>query len=143
MRSTSFGNKIADFFRVKMKNEEKSGAKKAFLRSLSGAASGFINGFFGGGGGMVIVPMLEKVCSIREKSAHATALAVILPISLLSGFLSFNGLETDLVFLLVVTVGSAVGGVIGALFLKNARPKTINIAFYIVMIAAGVRLAFF
>ena len=92
---------------------------------------------------MIVVPMLKKFCRYEEKIAHATAISVILPISVLSGLLNVLSLKSSAVFLIVVTIGSAVGGVIGALFLKKAKPEIINIMFVIVMFAAGARLAFF
>ena len=49
-----------------------------------GALIGLINGFFGGGGGMVVVPLLNKMFGLEQKKAQATALFVILPISLVS-----------------------------------------------------------
>ena len=59
---------------------------KKFLKNaavaLLGGAVGFINGFFGGGGGMVLVPLLEKVLGCPVKKSHATAIAIILPVSL-------------------------------------------------------------
>ena len=51
---------------------------------ISSAAVGFVNGFFGGGGGMLLVPLLEKVLKCPVKKSHATAIAVILPISIAS-----------------------------------------------------------
>ena len=92
---------------------------------------------------MIVVPMLEKVFSRSEKIAHATAIAIILPITILSGFLSVFKFGCDRPVLTFVTVGSAVGGVIGALFLKKAKPTVINFLFLVLMAAAGVRLAFF
>ena len=41
--------------------------KQIFLLILSGAVIGFLNGFFGGGGGMVCVPILQRVLSLSSK----------------------------------------------------------------------------
>ena len=43
--------------------------------------------FFGGGGGMVCVPILQKVLFLESKQAHATAIAVIFPLSLIVSIL--------------------------------------------------------
>ena len=61
--------------------EEKS--IKNVQRVASGTAVGAANSLFGGGGGMIAVPLLQKT-GMSEKSAHATAILVILPVSLLS-----------------------------------------------------------
>ena len=36
---------------------------------LAGALAGFINGFFGAGGGMVLVPLLIWLCRLEDKAA--------------------------------------------------------------------------
>ncbi len=36
---------------------------------LAGAAAGLTNGFFGGGGGSVLVPMLTRVCGLDLSAA--------------------------------------------------------------------------
>ena len=73
--------------------------KRTEVKSIvCGAATGAANGLFGGGGGMIAVPLL-RAQGLEEKRAHATAIAVILPVSLLSfllyafrGFFGANGL---------------------------------------------------
>jgi uncharacterized membrane protein YfcA len=59
--------------------------KHHWLRySLSGAAAGVINGFFGAGGGMVLVPMLIRFCGLEDKEAFSSAIGIIFPICLIS-----------------------------------------------------------
>ena len=50
---------------------------------LKGAFIGFVNGFFGAGGGLAAVPLLMKM-GFERKLAHANAVAVILPITFVS-----------------------------------------------------------
>ena len=59
---------------------------KIFIHIVCGIIVGFLNGFFGGGGGMFCVPMLQKFCGYKDKQAHATTLCVILPLSIVSSF---------------------------------------------------------
>lgn len=58
--------------------------RKGKLR-LAGAAAGAVNGAFGGGGGMVMAPMLALWCGMEQKRALATCVGVILPLCVLSG----------------------------------------------------------
>ena len=51
---------------------------------LTGAVGGLINGLFGGGGGMAVVPLLTRWCAVEEKTAFATCVAVIFPLCVLS-----------------------------------------------------------
>ena len=54
--------------------------------ALAGGLSGIANGFFGGGGGSILVPLLTKVCRLDQRKSFATSVAVILPLcALISG----------------------------------------------------------
>ena len=125
-----------------MAKEDKLTGKKQFILILCGVLIGFINGFFGGGGGMICVPLLENVLHLNNKYSHATAIAVIFPISFVSAIIYiFSGtLQT----LPVVTVGSGVvlGGIIGSYFLKILPSKVVRIIFAIIMLLGGIRLLF-
>ena len=39
---------------------------------LAGAVTGAVNGFFGGGGGSILVPLLVGMCGVERKKAFAT-----------------------------------------------------------------------
>ena len=110
---------------------------------LCASAVGFVNGFFGGGGGMLLVPLLEKVMSCPIKKSHATAIAIILPISI-AGAITYiiNGFF-DLGATLSVSSGCVVGGIVGALLLKKLPSFVVGIIFSLVMIAVAVKLVFF
>ena len=58
-----------------------------FYAVLGGLAVGFANGFFGAGGGMLAVPVLTFIMGLEEKKAHATALLIILPLSIISSII--------------------------------------------------------
>ena len=51
---------------------------------ICGAAAGLINGFFGAGGGMVLVPMLIRFGKLEDKKAFSSAISIILPLCLVS-----------------------------------------------------------
>ena len=108
-----------------------------------GSLVGFVNGFFGGGGGMLCVPLLEKILGEETKKAHATAILIILPISIasavtyiVSGYFSAAGV-------LSVSGGVIAGGVAGALLLKKLPAFAVGIVFALMMIGVGARLVFF
>ena len=52
--------------------------------ALSGAAAGLVCGLFGAGGGMVLVPLLLRFCKLESRTVFASALSIMLPISLVS-----------------------------------------------------------
>lgn len=122
------------------KSIKDSKAKKNLLLVLTGALIGFVNGLLGGGGGMICVPILQKKLNLAPKHAHATAIAVIFPLSFVSSVIYvFNGsIKSDL--LLTIGLGVILGGIVGSLLLKFLPTKVVSIIFSILMIVAGVRL---
>lgn len=114
--------------------------KKKFLLLLSGAVIGMLNGFFGGGGGMVCVPILERVLNLDSKHSHATAIAVIFPLSLISAIIYVAEGCIQSIPLISVGLGVVGGGILGAFALKFLPPKVVQILFAIVMFAGGIKL---
>lgn len=107
-----------------------------------GALIGFINGFFGGGGGMIVVPVLEKIYRFERKNSHATSIALILPITVISAIIYLIGAKIDWAILGVCTLGVVAGGAGGAFILKKVRSRIIGYLFCAVMLIAGIRLLF-
>lgn len=58
--------------------------KRKSRYAVSGVLAGVVNGLFGGGGGMVLVPLLRRWCGLEERKAFATCVAVILPLCVVS-----------------------------------------------------------
>ncbi len=111
-------------------------------RAFSGAAVGGANSLFGGGGGMIAVPLLVKT-GYKEKEAHATAILVILPVSLFSFLLYyFRGLY-DFSVLIPTAIGVTAGGFLGAKLLGKLPAKIVNLAFAFLQLIAGLFLFFF
>lgn len=107
---------------------------------LWGGLIGFVNGFLASGGGIVAVLVLEKALKIETKRAHATALAIILPLSLAS--LAVYGISGYIDWPLIweSAAGGTVGAVIGAKILNRLPKKYIKMGFGVIMITAGIRM---
>ncbi len=121
-----------------MKNMNKN--KKHIVIALCGMVIGFINGFFGGGGGMVCVPIFEKYLKLENKEAHATTLCVILPLCIVSSFVYIYKNSLDFIELMLVTGGAIIGGILGAFLLKKLNSKWVRLIFAIIMIVAGIKM---
>ena len=52
--------------------------------ALSGAAAGFVNGFFGAGGGMLLVPLLIRLAKLEDRTAFSSSVCIVLPMCLVS-----------------------------------------------------------
>lgn len=126
--------------KTKRRKEIKKSSKFLVFSLLIGAFIGLINGFFGGGGGMICVPFFESFLGLEKKKAHATAISVILPISLASSFVYvFEGMISSNI-LILVAIGVVFGGVFGAILLKFLPTKIIAYIFAVLMIISGVKL---
>ena len=113
---------------------------KKWLMPVIGFFIGFINGFLGGGSGMLLVPSVKFVGGVDQKKSQATAISIILPLSLISGLVyTFKGVY-DLGIGLSVGGGVIAGGVLGACLLKKISNKALAVIFYLLMLAAGIRM---
>lgn len=111
--------------------------KKTVCGTLTGAA----NSLFGGGGGMLAVPLLQKT-GYSEKQAHATAILVILPVSAFSFFLYFLRGLYDFSVLIPVALGVTAGGALGATLLGKLPVKAVGLTFAVLQAFAGLFLFF-
>ncbi len=134
-----YDNKLVIEKPVKSKDKTQ---QKTWLLLLLGLFIGFINGFWGGGGGMICVPALTMFLKMPDKEAHATTILIMLPLCLSSFvvYLIKGTLEWDIAG--IVTSGFVVGGLLGALALKNINNVALRIVFSVVIIAGGIRLLF-
>ncbi len=116
---------------------------RIFYHIITGVCAGLVNGLFGGGGGMIVVPMLIMLIGLEPRKAHATAILIILPLSIVSGlfYAIFGNLQTNV--LIPVGIGVIAGGVLGAFLLSKISSKLLIVIFSIVMAAAGAKMLFF
>ncbi len=116
---------------------------KKWIALVAGCITGLVNGLFGGGGGMIVVPFLTGLLDCAPKKAHATEILIILPISIISGlfYLAFGSFNVGMG--LPVGLGIVVGGGIGALLLSKLSSKWVTIIFSVVMAIAGVKMLLF
>ena len=109
--------------------------KQNILLILSGIFTGAVNGVFGGGGGMIAVPLLNSLLQKPTNVSHATAILVILPISFASGIMYlFNG-YFDAELFIAVGLGVLAGGFFGAELLGKLSAGSITFA-------AGIKMIF-
>lgn len=111
-----------------------------WIKLITGAIIGFVNGFWGGGGGMICVPLLQNVIKLPEKKAHATTLLIMLPLSIASLVVYLFSGNLPIVDALKIGVGFVIGGVIGANILKKISNKWLGYLFSIIIIVGGVKM---
>ena len=111
-----------------------------FWLILSGLFIGFVNGFWGGGGGMICVPILVNLLKLPEKKGHATTILIMLPLCIASFvvYLIKGSIQLDIA--IKVGVGFVIGGIIGAILLKKINNIVLKLIFAVVIIVGGIKL---
>lgn len=106
-----------------------------------GTLCGFLNGFFGSGGGVIAVPILEKE-GCQPNEAHATSVALIFLLSLLTAaFYGFSG-GLDFADAWKYVPWGVIGAVTGSIFLKKIKARWLKRLFGGVVTVAAVRMLF-
>lgn len=108
-----------------------------------GLVSGFINGFFGAGGGLLLVPMISYARKDDAKTSHATTLVCVLCMCLASSVFYFIKKQVDYKLFFVCTIGGIAGSLIGTKLLKKLKNNVIDLVFSFVLMIAGVLMIIF
>lgn len=106
---------------------------------VSGAAAGLVNGLFGGGGGMVMAPLLTGWCGLEQKRALATCVGVILPFCVLSAAIYVLRGGFDWLAALPYLIGGGIGGVLGGLLFRKVSAGVLRKLFALFLLYGGVR----
>lgn len=107
--------------------------------------AGIVNGLLGTGGGILLLLVLRRIT--EPQNAFASALACILPLSLLSAWLYWqNGTVTVSALLspdtLPFLIGAIPGGMLGAILLDRLKLSVIQYLFAVLLLFSGWRMAF-
>lgn len=111
----------------KKRLQEATAKQKAIRSVICGAGVGFICGFVGAGGGMMMLLVLTSVLGYELKTAVGTSV-FIMSATALTGSLSHFALGgmPDLTSLAVCVVSTLVFAQIAALLANKAKPTTLN-----------------
>jgi uncharacterized membrane protein YfcA len=117
-----------------------SKGKISLLLALGGAGAGFLNGFLGAGGGIILIfllPLLLKDSGVRDHFAFCvTVIFVFCCVS--AGFDLLGG--ADLGNVAGYAIPALIGGFVGALLLDKINTGFLKIIFAGVMIYAGINM---
>jgi len=109
--------------------------------ALLGIISGVANGLFGSGGGSILVPGMQKL-GIDQHKTHASAIAIILPLTIISTIVYLRTNHAEWPIIIWVSVGGTLGGFIGAQLLTKISGSLLHKIFGAFMIIAAVRMIF-
>lgn len=114
-------------------------AKKRVLQSIvCGMMIGFICGFVGAGGGMMMLLILTSVLGYELKTAVGTSVFIMAFTALTGAISHFSiGGSPDWLILALCVVFTFIWARIAAVFANKAAPKTLNRATGIVLVVLG------
>lgn len=115
--------------------------QKAVRSVICGAGVGFICGFVGAGGGMMMLLILTSVLGYELKTAVGTSV-LIMTFTALTGAVSHFviGGAPDITVLVLCVVFTLIWARIAAVFANRAEPRTLNRATGIVLVVLGAAI---
>lgn len=114
---------------------------KKLLKTAGGFAVGILNGFFGSGGGIFAVFLLEKD-GTEVKKAHATSVAVTFFLSLISAAFYLSKGSVDISDVLPLIPFGLAGAALGCYLMKKIPDALLRGVFGVLLSLSAVRLFF-
>lgn len=114
--------------------------KRKFLGiALAGTGAGIVNGLFGAGGGMVLVPLLSLLTDLEDREIFSASIAVILPICIVS--LTATAISGSIAWQQSIPYlfGSAAGGLAAGIWGQKIPAKWLHRGLGILILWGGIR----
>ena len=112
---------------------------KFFGTWIAGACAGAVNGLFGAGGGMVLVPLLGKLTDLEDDSVFPASVSIILPICIVSLIFTTRLDNIPWNAAWPYLIGSAVGGIPAGLLGKKIPTLWLHRALGVLILWGGIR----
>ena len=107
----------------------------------TGLIAGILSGFFGIGGGVIIVPVLIYFLGFSQHKATGTSLAVLLPpIGLAAVLEYYKNDNVDLHAAIVIAIASLVGAWLGAVMANKLPGPVLRLCFGVFVVLMGFYL---
>lgn len=106
---------------------------------LAGAVAGAVNGLFGAGGGMVLVPLLTLFSDFEEDEIFPTSVSIILPICFVSLWMRSMNAPLPFADALPYLLGSVVGGILAGITGNRIPIKWLHRILGILIVYGGVK----
>ena len=107
--------------------------------AIAGATAGIVNGLFGAGGGMVLVPLLTALSDLEDRAVFPASISIILPMCFVTLGISAMGMALPWREALPYLLGSATGGVLAGFFGKKIPTVWLHRGLGILILWGGIR----
>lgn len=113
--------------------------KKYIGPTIAGFSAGAVNGLFGAGGGMVLVPLLTWLTDLNEDQVFPASVSIILPVCLVSLSLTLQGSGAPWNDTLLYLLGSAIGGIGAGIWGRKLPTAWLHRTLGILILWGGIR----
>ena len=107
-----------------------------------GLIGGFVSGFFGAGGGLIMLPALVRIAKVDVIKARGTTLASILIAVLIASIYYSKMNYIQISMSIQVALGGIIGGMIGAKVVEKIPKNILSIVFDLFLLYAALRMVF-
>lgn len=109
-----------------------------------GLIAGIAGGFFGIGGGIILIPVLGLIFGLTQHQAQGTTLALMIPpIGLLAALKYYFEGNVNLKIAAFICVGFFFGGYIGATLVHYVPDMLLRRVFGLILLLISLRLIFY
>ena len=113
---------------------------KNYIRpALAGLCAGAVTGLFGGGGGMVLIPLLGLLTDLEEESLFPCSVCIIAPICAVCLAFAFRQGTADMSSALPYLLGSGIGGLLCGTWAQRIPVKWLHRVLGLLILWGGVR----
>ena len=118
---------------------DRSPARTFWRYLLIGLIGGFLSGFAGIGGGVVLIPMMVGLLGLSQHQAHGTSLAIIIPTAIFAVTQYFiapaAGTPPPLDLAVAYALTAVIGAPIGARLIVFVNPKSLRQLFGLLLLS--------
>lgn len=113
--------------------------RNTLTMAVCGICAGAVNGLFGAGGGMVLVPLLTLLTAVPDEQVFPASVSIILPICLVSLSLTLRPDTVPWDLAIPYLIGSSAGGVLAGFFAKRIPTLWLHRLLGVLILWGGVR----
>jgi len=109
---------------------------------IAGVIVGTFSGFFGLGGGVIMIPILTEIFKMEPHKALGTSLAVMVPTALMGTLRHASYGNTDFKIAIIMWCGSLLGAFLGATLVSQIPGNLVKKLLATVIIILALRMFF-
>ena len=113
--------------------------KHSIKSALAGVVAGAVNGMFGAGGGMVLVPLLTFLTDLNDEEIFPASVSIILPICLVSLSVTYKSSTVSWEQMFYYLIASTTGGILAGILGKRIPTLWLHKLLGVMILWGGVR----